>query len=203
MIRAVIFDFGNVLVHFDPAYITRQSAPTLSDADQALLTRVCFDRAYWDRLDRGDLDDADAADAICLTLPAHLHPAVREIFDHWYRHLPEWDGMAELAAEWKQTGGKLYLLSNISRHFAAHSDEIPVLKSFDGKLMSGTVGIVKPTADIFRTLLTRFDLRADECVFVDDAPRNIAGAVACGIDAILFTGDADALRAEFVRRKML
>lgn len=201
MVKNVIFDFGNVLVHFDPAQITRQyAADSCPDSDRALLTRVCFDRKYWDRMDEGVLDESDVVPLACAQLPERLHASVRHIFANWYRDLPEWTGMADLLLELKMRGYRLYLLSNISRTFAAHSGELSILQPFDGKLMSATVHLVKPSAAIFHRLLTQFDLLADECIFIDDAPRNIAGAQAAGIAAIPFTGNVPALRAELLHR---
>lgn len=195
MIRNIIFDFGNVLVHFDPPQIVRACAPSCSGEDQALLARVCFDRAWWDRMDAGTLDEPDAAALACAQLPGRLHPAVRAIFADWYRVLPEWDGMAALLADLKARGFRLYLLSNISRYFAAHCAALPILQPFDGLELSGPIGLVKPSAEIFAHLCARFGLRPGECLFIDDTARNVDGAKSAGIDAILFPGDADVLRA--------
>lgn len=196
MIRNLIFDFGNVLVRFDPAAIVRQCVPSCAANDRALLAQVCFDRAYWDRMDAGTLDEPEAAALACTRLPESLHPAARAIFANWYRVLPELDGMAALLASLRAHGYRLYLLSNISRGFAAYCDALPILQPFDGRVLSGPIGLVKPSAEIFSHLLDRYRLRAAECLFIDDMPRNIAGANAVGIDAILFPGRADALCAQ-------
>ena len=58
--------------------------------------------------------------------------------------------------------------------------------------------MVKPSAEIFRHLLQTYGLRAEDCVFIDDSPINVAGARAVGIEAILFDGDAQALRAQLI-----
>ena len=200
MIRHIIFDFGNVLVHFDPPQIVRACVPSCSADDRSLLARVCFDRAWWDRMDAGTLDEPDAAALACARLPDRLHPAVHTIFADWYRVLPEWDGMAALLADLKSRGFRLYLLSNISRYFAAHCGECPILQPFDGLELSGSIGLVKPSAEIFAHLCARFGLRPGECLFIDDTARNVDGAKSAGIDAILFPGDAGVLRAQLGTR---
>ena len=88
------------------------------------------------------------------------------------------------------------VLSNISRYFAAHCAALPILQPFDGLELSGPIGLVKPSAEIFAHLCARFGLRPGECLFIDDTARNVDGAKSAGIDAILFPGDADALRAQ-------
>ena len=46
--------------------------------------------------------------------------------------------------------------------------------------------MIKPDPEIFRRLLTRFELKAAQTVFIDDAPRNIAAAAALGLVAVRF-----------------
>ena len=53
---------------------------------------------------------------------------------------------------------------------------------------------VKPGPEIYRTLLERYRLRPEDCLFVDDVQQNVDGAVAVGMHAVRFTGDAAALR---------
>ena len=54
----------------------------------------------------------------------------------------------------------------------------------------------KPNKDIFEHLLNKYGLHAEDCVFIDDSEKNVNGARAAGIKAILFTGDAEKLREE-------
>ena len=63
----------------------------------------------------------------------------------------------------------------------------PFLDWFDGLVISGREGLVKPDAAIYRLLLERYGLRAEECLFIDDVERNIQGARAVGMQAVLFT----------------
>ena len=62
----------------------------------------------------------------------------------------------------------------------------------DGALFSFEVKQIKPEPEIYHSLLERFHLRAEECVFLDDRQNNVDGAIACGISAIRFTGYEDA-----------
>ena len=61
--------------------------------------------------------------------------------------------------------------------------------------MPGVEKIIKPDARLYRILLDRYGLKAEECVFTDDNPANIAGAEAVGIKGILFKNEKQ-LRAE-------
>lgn len=196
MKKHVIFDFGNVLIRFDPTYMT---AALVSDPhDAETIRHVVFDRLYWDRLDDGTISDAEVLAAVCARLPERLHKAAQQVYLRWYEHLPEIDGMRELLHDIKAQGRGLYLLSNISCGFAQGYASVlalrSLLSSFDGLVFSGPLGMVKPQREIFRHLLDTYGLRAEDCVFVDDSPINVEGARRAGIDAILFEGNAEDTR---------
>ena len=194
MIRNVVFDFGQVMVHFDPHYMVTRYLPEGEDA--TLLEEVVFDRLYWDRLDDGSITDDALKAAVCARLPARLHELAIRIYDNWIYNLPEVEGMRSLAEALRRDFGvHLYLLSNIGVYFAEHASEIPVLSVFDRCFFSAVVGRVKPSADIFALLCEQTGAKPEETVFIDDNEKNIRGAREFGIVGYLFDGDADALRA--------
>ena len=65
---------------------------------------------------------------------------------------------------------------------------------FDGKLISCDVKIVKPCPRIYELFTDKFGLDPEECLFVDDATANVAAAIACGWQGIVFHGDAEELK---------
>ena len=56
----------------------------------------------------------------------------------------------------------------------------------DGDIFSYSVRQVKPDVEIYETLLKKYQLTADECVFIDDRMENIEGAEKAGIHGICF-----------------
>lgn len=193
MIKNVIFDFGQVMVRFDPYAI---AAHTLNDpADAALLVPVLFDRLYWDALDAGTITDREVLDAVCARIPARLHGAASEIYYGWIHHLPEIPGMRELVRDLTARGIHVALLSNISHYFVTHAHEIPVLSLFEYCVFSSDLGISKPDARIFAKACEGGGFDPAETLFVDDNAANVQGARDFGLHAYLFDGDAQALRA--------
>ena len=196
MYKNLIFDFGRVLVHFDPIYMTTQYITEKEDIET--VADVVFDRLYWDKLDSGDISDAEVVDACKQRLPARLHGVAEKIYYNWIYNLPEIEGMRELALRLRdERGMRIFLLSNISEYFADHADEIPVLEIFEKCIFSAKVGHVKPHADMFQYLCDTCGISPNETVFVDDNAANIAGAEAYGIHGYLFDGDVERLRAYF------
>ncbi len=193
MIDSVIFDFGQVLVHFDPKYMVEQY---ITDADDsALLQEVVFDRLYWDKLDAGTITDAETVEEIKKRIPERLHSDAEKIYYNWIYNIPEIDGMREVVElACKKFNGRVYLLSNISVYFAEHCYEIPILKLMSGCVFSATAGCTKPSADIFRHICEKFDLNPQNTLFIDDSQKNINGAVDFGIKGYLFDGDSKKLK---------
>ena len=194
MKKYVIFDFGQVLVRFEPSYMVGKYVSDPVDA--AILAHVVFDRKYWDRLDAGTITDTEVIEDICTRVPARLHDAVADIYYHWIYNIPEIEGMRELIMHVKSTFGvRVFVLSNISAYFAAHAHEIPVLELVDGCVFSAVCGMTKPNGDIFAHICKKFGLDPAKAVFVDDRAENVQSAKAIGMDGYVFDGDADKLRA--------
>lgn len=197
MVKAVIFDFGQVLVHFDPEYILGEA---ISDAeDRKKAAEVLFSRKYWDRMDDGTLSEAELCREALPLIEEKYRASAEYAIMHWYERLPEWEGMREVLSELKEGGVPVFLISNISRGFAEHSGEIPILSFIDCAVFSAVSGCTKPSYEIFELACRRFGYPKEECVFIDDSEKNIKGAEAFGLNTILFDGDALALRDRLSR----
>lgn len=192
-IKNVVFDFGQVMVHFEPEYMVGKYVTDKEDA--SLLERVIFDRLYWDKLDAGTITNEETLTECRKRLPERLWEIADTIFYNWIYNIPEINGMKELVSYIKNTYGvKILLLSNISHYFADHAGEIECLKEFDGFVFSARIGLVKPSFEIFDYMCKKFDIVPDETVFVDDNRGNIDGANRFGIHGYLFDGDAQRLK---------
>ena len=194
MIKNVVFDFGQVLVHFQPAYMVEKYVT--DEADAKLLEEVLFDRLYWDKLDEGTISNEEMMSAVQARIPQRLWSLAEEIYTHWIYHIPEIEGMAQLILRVKEGYGKrVLLLSNISKFFVEHADEVPILRLIEERVFSAACGMVKPNREIFEYLCATYALKPEETVFIDDSPKNIAGAEAYGIRGYIFDGDVEKLGA--------
>jgi putative hydrolase of the HAD superfamily len=82
---------------------------------------------------------------------------------------------------------KVYALSNVDRESADYvKKNFRIYNVFDGAVLSYEVGMIKPDTGIYRHALKKFGLKPDECVFVDNRPRNVKGAGKVGIKSIIF-----------------
>ena len=194
MIRNIIFDMGNVLIRFEPyLFMERLGVP---EADRTLMWQEVFNSMEWAQLDHGTLTEAQALERICVRLPERLHDAAEKLVMHWDRPIIEVEGMCELAAELKELGYPLYLLSNASVRQHEYWPRISASRYFDGTLISADVKLLKPDHAIYRLLCVTFSLDPAECFFIDDNPYNMEGAHCCGIAGTVFRGEISRLRRE-------
>ena len=189
--KNVIFDFGNVLVQWHPEKVY---AEHFGDEARAwwFLRHVC-DAAWRNRIDAGE------STAACIEELKAQQPEYAEAIElyrsRWREMLTdEVPGMREVINDLRNRGHEIYGLTNWSMEtFPAARERFGILQMIDRYVVSGAEGLVKPDARLFRVLLDRYHLKAEECVFVDDNPDNVAAANALGMEDIVFTG-ADSLR---------
>lgn len=194
MIKNVLFDMGQVLIHFDRrVFLDRLD---ISEEEKQLLLREVFLSVEWVQMDRGTLEEPEAEVRMCRRLPQHLHSAIHSLVSLWDEPMMPVAGMAELVEELKNNGYGIYLLSNASVRQHAYWPKIPGWQFFDGKVISADEKVMKPHPDYYRIALDRFHLKPEECFFIDDVPANIEGAMYCGISGTVFHNDVKLLRSQ-------
>lgn len=194
MIKNILFDMGNVLIHFDrKLFLDRLD---VTEEEKQLLLREVFLSVEWVQMDRGTLAEPEAEALMCRRLPEHLHKAVHTLVSLWDQPMLPVAGMAELVEELKQNGYRIYLLSNASIRQHEYWPRIPGWQFFDGKVISADEKVMKPHPDYYRIALERFSLKPEECFFIDDVPANIEGALFCGISGAVFHKDVSLLRSQ-------
>ena len=195
MIDTIVFDMGGVLLDFGSHLFADRLH--LSEDDRILLEQNLMRTVDWVRLDRGTITEEGAVRAVCERLPETLHTCVREVVTRWHaRTLEPMEGMADLLRELKEKGMHIYLLSNANQKLRSYFPRIPGSECFDGLMVSAEERLLKPQHEIFEALLYRFDLKAEECFFVDDVPANVEGAAEAGLSGTVFYGDVPRLRRE-------
>jgi 2-haloacid dehalogenase len=194
--RAVVFDLGGVLIDWDPRYVFRELLPGREDEMETFLTEVA--NQEWNaRMDAG-LTWAEAVEDLSARHPEQRH-LIEAYAERWADMLggPIHDTVAVLA-ELRDAGVPLYVLSNWSAEtFPIALARYDFLHWFEGRVISGEVGLIKPDPRIYEHLMARFDLGPGDFLYTDDHEPNVAAARELGIRASLFRG-AEGLRAELV-----
>ncbi len=194
MIKNVVFDIGMVLVDFNWRGVMANLGFTEEETEKVggvILSEL------WNELDRGVMPEEEVTGMMKNEIPGY-----EEKFDLFWKYLYDTIEIFPYAVEWvksmKDRGFNTYLLSNFPQGFYRNSEEnyFDFMPYIDGKIISSHVKYIKPEAEIYRTLLETYDLKAQECVFFDDRADNVEGAKAVGIHGIHFT-DFETAKAQF------
>ena len=199
MLKNIVFDMGNVLLRFEPdLFIT---ALGVTDPEvHALLRREVFSSVEWVLQDWGTLTEAESSEIVCARLPEELRQMAKDLIFRWDEPIRPIAGMAELVRDCKEAGLGIYLLSNASVRLPEYWPRVPGQEYFDGITVSALLHAVKPMPETYRHVLDTYNLMAEECLFVDDMPMNVSGALQVGMKGFVFRGDADALRQELKKQ---
>lgn len=189
LIEAVVFDIGGVLLDWNPRYLYRQLFEDEQEMER-FLGQVCT-LEWHEAHDRG----RPFVDS-CAELAA-LHPEYAEQIFAWGSRSEDMvrgpiDESVEIFRRLKAAGVPCYALTNMETEtFPGRVERFPFLQWFDGAVVSGFEGVVKPEPEIFRRLLERFNLAPEATLFVDDSERNVRAARELGIQAVLFRSPAE------------
>ena len=185
--RNIIFDFGNVLGKFDFDSLLNSCAITGSDSIKKAIMH------NWNELDNGYDYDCYVNEALEM-VDEKNRDAVRTFFDKWYLLLEDIEEVHEWVHELKKEGYRLYVLSNAPIIFEKHVSVYPIMKEFDGAVFSGSICLSKPDIKIYQYLLDKYQLKAEECFFIDDRLDNVLVARQCGMDARVYHHNLDDIK---------
>lgn len=191
VIDTVVYDFGNVLVGWDPfgPYEGRSRAEV----------EAFFDAVDFDAINHAA--DAGTPYAVLLERVERTHPDLVEDLRRYVEHYElsltgPIDGSAELVTELKELGLRLYGLTNWQAEtFHSAEPAAPAIGLMDDVIVSGREGMAKPDRRMFELVVERFGVDPARAVFVDDKVVNVDAARGVGFHGIVFTHTA-ALRRE-------
>lgn len=195
MIKNIVFDMGRVLLNYEGDMVCRHFIQ--DEAKRKTVASAVFDSQEWLLLDMGLISEEEALKRMQRRLDTDDEKEMAALcLAHWHEY-NMWpvEGMEELVARLKEEGYGIYLLSNASLRLLDCYQMIPGIRYFDGVLFSAEVKCIKPQKEIYYHLFERFHLKPEECVFIDDLPINIEGAIACGMKGYCFE-DGDVGRLE-------
>ena len=187
-IDTIIFDFGGVLIDWNPRHVYK----TIFDDEKKMewfLKNICNDE--WNvEQDRGR-SLKEGTEILKQEFPEHA-ALIEAYYGRWKEMLKgEIAETVEILHELKKKF-KIYGLTNWSSEtFPVALERFDFLKLFDGIVVSGDENLIKPDKEIFHLLLKRYNLRAENCVFIDDNIKNIESATGIGFNTIHFTSAED------------
>lgn len=183
MIRAVIFDWGGVLMR-TAAHSFRLAWDARLGLEPGRLEQLVFGSAEWKQAQLGQLSEED----VWASLRARLNLSPKALAelrcDFWAGDQLD-EELVKLMGDLRPRC-KTALLSNFPASLRVLLGQLGLADTFDAILISGEVGVVKPNARIYQLAAERLGVPAGDCLFVDDFVENVAGARAAGMQALHF-----------------
>jgi 2-haloacid dehalogenase len=199
-IKAIIFDFGGVLLNWDPHHLYRRYFDQPPQIDH-FLAEINF--ASWNaEQDRGR-PFAEAVEALSGQFPHYSH-LIRAYYDHFEDSIiGPINGTVGILRDLKRAGYPLYALSNWSAEtFPRVRPRYDFFDLFDKIILSGEVKLLKPDPAIFNLTLQTINRTARECLLIDDSEANLVSARKMGFHVLHFNS-AEKLRMELKRLGLL
>ena len=183
MFKSIIFDLGGVMVDFAPRdYLVTHFCN--AEREEAIY-RLTFGSEEWKLLDAGLLTRYVGERRMLERARREgLEFEVQGVLDDWMHMLHPRHRMHELVRRLKNHGYCVYYLSNIPEDVLSFLMERDFEGLFDGGVASCDIHVNKPDPRIYQALLKKYDLKASECVFIDDNPANVRAAFAMGFAGI-------------------
>jgi len=200
MIKTLVFDLGGVLIDWNPRYLYRKLIDDENDID-SFLSQVC--NPEWNVK-----QDAGRALAVATAERIALYPKKKSLIEAFYDRWEEMLGgeiseSVEILRELKNRGASLYALTNWSAEtYPIAEERFVFLQWFEATLVSGVEKMAKPDPAIFYLLLNRYELKAQDCLFIDDSMINIEAAARIGFETHHFR-TAGGLRQELTAANLL
>ena len=183
-IRAIIFDFGNVLLEWNPRLVYRRFFRNEQEMERFLHDVNFMD---WNLQQDKGRSFAEGVSELSKEFPQYAE-LIQAYHDNWIDSIGNsLTGTTEIMKRLKNAGYPLYGLSNWSAEtFPIARDKYEFFSLLEDIVISGEVGAVKPDPEIFEILLRRIGRPASECLFIDDALANIEAARTLGFATVHF-----------------
>ena len=193
--KTIFFDFARTIVQHpeDGAGLEIVKSYGVTDKNDMEIIRnsiFCVGK-YLNNLDDGSLSRDEYRRLLREELPEHLGDIAVKAADYHMSMLPPIEGMKALLKKLKNDGFKLYITSNLDEYHSAQMSETEYADYFDGMFFSCEIGVRKPHKKFFEEALKKFNVRAEDCLFIDDLEENVLGARECNIKSFVFKGSAE------------
>ncbi|MCK9205049.1 MAG: HAD family phosphatase [Bacteroidales bacterium] len=186
-IKNIIFDFGGVLIDWDPRYLYESVFPDKAEME-IFLKNICS--PAWNLKQDAGYPLSAATKELQTRYPMY-HDAIEMFYKDWIRMVR--GEIIENTSLLKPLKIKyrLFGLSNWSAEtFPLVYDRYSFFSDFEGIVISGQEKMLKPDKGIYELLLNRYGLKANESLFIDDSINNIITAKEMGLSTIHLDGNA-------------
>lgn len=190
-INTIIFDLGGVLVDWNPDYVFHETYFESPEQRKYFFENICT--SDWNEEQDAGRSYVEATQELVAKFP-EWESQIRDYYGRWSDMLKApIPATVEILKKLKESGKyKIYALTNWHAGlFDIALTRYGFLHWFDGRVVSGEEMTRKPFPEFYHRLLTRYEVKPEDAIFIDDNSRNVKAAEELGIKSIHFTGAAD------------
>jgi len=185
-IRAVIFDYGGVLMRtVNP--VPRRELERQLGLPPGGAKKAVFGSPLWDEAQLGRVSGAEFWADVGQRLALNIEELAEFRRAFWSGDQLD-EELVALIRHLRDEGYRTGLLSNGPAGLCRRLEQLGIADGFDVIVVSGCEGLMKPDPAIYALALERLGVRAEEAIFLDDFQRNIAAARQVGLHALSFRG---------------
>ena len=168
MIRNIIFDLGNVIINYNQEQIINNF--TKKEEEIKYIYNEIFHAPEWELMDLGNITNDEAIEVINKRNEFKYQKLTDNFLHEWYKEQEINRDIVEIAKKLKRNGYKLFVLSNMANLTYEYFKKDEFFSLCTGIIISAHEHLIKPDEKVFRLLLDRYKLNAEECLFIDDDP---------------------------------
>lgn len=197
MIKNIVFDLGNVL-------LKGNSSIVLDNLDIPNEIRHSIKDKFFNNCNYLDLGEE--------TIKQHfdnckfdfdIDESIQEILLKYYKYRPFNDETIELMNKLKHNNYKIFILSNNNKETYEYLKQLPVFECVDGWAVSCDYHITKPNKEIYVKLFETFNIKPEECYFIDDNKENIETGKMLGMKGFVLNKNIDELIDSMKENKII
>ena len=166
MIKNIIFDLGNVIINYNQKKIINNF--TEKEEEIKYIYDEIFHAPEWTLMDLGDITNEEAIEIINKRNEFKYGKLTQEFLQEWYKKQPINRDIVEIAKILKNNGYNLFVLSNMANQTYEYFKNDEFFSLCTGIVISAHEHVKKPDEKVYRLLLNRYNLNAEECLFIDD-----------------------------------
>ena len=166
MIKNIIFDLGNVIINYNQKKIINNF--TEKEEEIKYIYDEIFHAPEWTLMDLGDITNEEAIEIINKRNEFKYGKLTQEFLQEWYKKQPINRDIVEIAKILKNNGYNLFVLSNMANQTYEYFKNDEFFSLCTGIVISAHEHVKKPDEKVYRLLLDRYNLNAEECLFIDD-----------------------------------
>ena len=168
MIRSIIFDLGNVIINYNQEQIINNF--TKKEEEIKYIYDEIFHAPEWELMDLGNITNDEAIEVINKRNEFKYQKLTDNFLHEWYKEQEINRDIVEIAKKLKRNGYKLFVLSNMANLTYEYFKKDEFFSLCTGIIISAHEHLIKPDEKVFRLLLDKYKLNAEECLFIDDDP---------------------------------